>query len=135
MVGLVQLLVDWLLFVLLSFLAFPVVLANVSGRVSGALLGFWLNGKITFRTATEGKLNKTNLIRFIVLWFATTIVSTVVVYFADAWQGLYLAWLIKPVIDGTLALCGFIVSRCWVYRSGDRFQDTGVSKNGSRKVR
>lgn len=115
-VGLIQLLADWLVFILLSFFAVPVIVANIVGRMIGALLGFWLNGKVTFRASTEGNLDKTYLLRFVMLWMVTAAISTLAVGVADAFNGLYLAWLVKPMVDGILALCGFLVSRHWVYK-------------------
>ena len=48
LIGLLQWLVDWGVMVALSRLGMAVAGANLAGRVGGALLGFWLNGSITF---------------------------------------------------------------------------------------
>ena len=48
LIGGVQWLVDWGVLVLLSHWGMAVEPANVAGRVAGALLGYWLNGKLTF---------------------------------------------------------------------------------------
>jgi putative flippase GtrA len=48
LIGGLQWLVDWGVMVALSHLGLRIGVANVAGRVSGALLGFWLNGRITF---------------------------------------------------------------------------------------
>jgi hypothetical protein len=37
-------------------------------------------------------------------------------HFIDATAGLKSAWLAKPLVDLTLGLTGFLVSRHWVYR-------------------
>ncbi|MDR1529062.1 MAG: GtrA family protein [Burkholderiales bacterium] len=115
-IGLIQLLFDWLTFVALSWFGVPVYMANIIGRIVGALLGFWLNGKLTFHILTGGMLSGKSLTRFLVLWILTTIISTLAVGFADSLKGLYLAWLIKPIIDTLLAVCGFLISKYWVYR-------------------
>ena len=47
-IGLVQWLVEYGLMVVLSRWVMPVEPANVIGRLAGAVLGFWLNGKWTF---------------------------------------------------------------------------------------
>lgn len=47
-IGALQLLVDWALFVALTALGVAAAPANLASRVGGALLGFWLNGRVTF---------------------------------------------------------------------------------------
>ena len=48
LIGIAQWLLDWGVMVGLSHAGMLVEPANVAGRISGALLGFWLNGRITF---------------------------------------------------------------------------------------
>jgi putative flippase GtrA len=114
-IGLVQLFVDWLVFVILSGAGMAVIPANVAGRISGAVLGFWLNGRITF--AGEGTaVGRRQLARFLVMWSITTVVSTASVELLDAWFGLRWAWLGKPVVDLLLSALQFALSRYWIYR-------------------
>src|SRR5690606_31852583 len=47
-IGGVQWLVDWGVMVALSHFGMAVGPANVVGRIAGALLGYWANGKLTF---------------------------------------------------------------------------------------
>ncbi|MCL2297857.1 MAG: GtrA family protein [Proteobacteria bacterium] len=114
--GLIQLVVDWLCFVALTWFGMGTVSANLIGRVSGALLGFWLNGKHTFGITTQGKLRPAHLARFIVMWGFTAAASTAAVTLADSVEGLYFAWLVKPFFDALLAVFGFLLSKFWVYR-------------------
>lgn len=114
-IGVVQLLVDWATFVALSALGLAVVPANLCGRVGGALLGFWLNGRYTFASA-ETAVGRRQFARFLVMWVLTTIVSTWGVAHVDRLVGLHWAWLAKPVIDLGLAALQFVLSRHWVYR-------------------
>src|SRR5690606_16053821 len=65
LVGGVQVLLDWLVFVLVSALGVPAFAANVCGRVAGASLGFWLNGLVTFRGAEQRALVGRPLRRFL----------------------------------------------------------------------
>ena len=64
MIGGVQWLVDWGVMVGLSHLGMPVEPANIAGRISGALLGYWANGRFTF-AGDEHQLGRTQLQRFI----------------------------------------------------------------------
>ncbi|MDR0247109.1 MAG: GtrA family protein [Burkholderiales bacterium] len=114
--GLVQLVVDWLCFVALTWFGMGAVPANLIGRVSGALLGFWLNGKHTFGVTTQGRLRPAHLVRFVVMWCLTAAASTVAVTLAAGAEGLYFAWLVKPFFDALLAVFGFLLSKYWVYR-------------------
>lgn len=114
-VGLVQLLVDWAMFVGLSALGMAVEPANVAGRISGAMLGFWLNGRFTF-AGEDTALGHRQLVRFVLMWLLTTMISTWAVGHIDDTVGLRWAWLAKPAIDLALSLMGFTLSRHWVYR-------------------
>lgn len=116
-VGLLQILVDWAVFVGLTHLGVPVVPSNISGRVSGALLGFSLNGIFTFgRPDGVIFLGRIHFLRFLTTWVATTIVSTACVTLLHRLDGLHAAWLGKPMIDAALAGAGFLASKYWIYK-------------------
>lgn len=114
-IGGLQWLVDWGVMVALSHLGLRIGVANVAGRVSGALLGFWLNGRITF-TGDEHTIGRRQLLRFVVMWLVMTALSTVAIEAIDGLLGRKWAWLGKPLIELTLGLIGFVGSRQWVYR-------------------
>jgi len=115
-VGLVQIALDWLCFVILTALGLPPGPANVCGRVAGASAGFWLNGKWTFRDPEKAPLSTRALARFVVSWTATTAISTLIVLLVSEGHGLHWAWVIKPIADAALAAAGFAVSKFWIYR-------------------
>jgi|SRR5690606_34883534 len=114
-IGGVQWLLDWGVTVLLSHLGLRIGVANVAGRISGALIGFWLNGKVTF-TGDEHALGRRQLLRFIMMWLVTTLLSTVAIEAIDDVLGLRWAWLAKPLVELCLGLAGFLVAKHWVYR-------------------
>ncbi len=114
-VGAIQWLVDWGVMVGLTHLGMAVEPANVSGRVAGALLGYWLNGKLTF-AGEDTQVGRTQLQRFVLMWLCTTAVSTWAMGSIDDWFGLKWAWLAKPGVEVTLGAVGFVLSRHWVYR-------------------
>lgn len=107
--------VDWAVMVALSQAGMPVRQANVVGRVCGALLGFWMNGKITF-AGEHTVVGRVQLQRFVVVWIITTILSTWAIGQVDDVLGLKWAWLAKPLVELALAAIGFTLSRHWVYR-------------------
>jgi len=115
-IGLVQLLLDWLVFVGSTALGLPVAPANVVGRLAGMLLGFWLNGRYTFAAAGQQRLGWKRFARFLLLWMLLTAASTLLVTAADHALGLQYAWLAKPLVEGGLALVSFILLRHVVYR-------------------
>lgn len=114
-IGLLQLGVDWAVFVALSALGMAVEPANVLGRISGAALGFWLNGRFTFGGA-DSALGRRQFARFAVMWIFTTFFGTWAVSHVEQSVGLGWAWLAKPIIDLGLAAVGFLLSRHWIYR-------------------
>lgn len=115
-VGGLQLAVDWICFVALTAAGLPTVSANMSGRVFGALLGFWLNGVLTFRSPGGGRLGWVRFGRFMLSWTAMSVLSTLAVYAIHQGIGLRWAWLLKPAVDVVLAGFGFLASRYWIYR-------------------
>ena len=115
LIGGVQWLVDWGVLVGLSHWGMAIEPANVAGRIAGALLGYWLNGKLTF-AGDETAIGRTQLLRFVLMWLGTTTVSTWSLGAIDNLAGLKWAWLAKPGVEAVLGVVGFLLSRHWVYR-------------------
>lgn len=115
-VGVVQLALDWLIFVTLTALGAPVAGANIVGRATAAGLGFWLNGKWTFGKSGGSPLGIEHFGRYLILWLSMALLSTFVVMMATRMEGVHVAWLIKPIVDLFLAAIGFVVSKYWIYR-------------------
>ncbi|OOG66467.1 hypothetical protein B0E46_02215 [Rhodanobacter sp. B04] len=109
-------LVDWGVFVLLSASGVDTPIANVAGRVVGALLGFVANGHITFGSAGSARLGMHRFGRFVLLWLVMTLLSTFLVSEVATHLSLRLAWLGKPMVEAVLAAASFFISRHWVYR-------------------
>lgn len=115
-IGLLQIGVDWLIYVLLTSVGVAVVPANLVGRVCGAALGFTLNGVFTFRGAEGARLGWPRLLKFLVSWGLMTLLSTLAMAWTNAEFGLGTSWVLKPMVDFALAVAGFLVSRYWIYR-------------------
>lgn len=116
LVGGLQLLIDWLLFVALSALGMPVVAANVTARASAALIGFWLNGRYTFAHGGQPRLGGRRLLRFVLVWIGLTLLSTWLIRGLSLQLGLQLTWIAKPVVEAGLAALSFLLARHWIYR-------------------
>lgn len=116
MVGACLILADWGVFVLLTALGMPTVPANVASRAVGALLGFWANGHVTFGERDAPRLGLHRFVRYVFLWIAMTVVSSLLVALVADELALEMAWLVKPVVEASLAVASFLLSRHWVYR-------------------
>ena len=114
-IGGIQWLVDWGVMVALSHFGMRVEPANIAGRISGALLGYWLNGKLTF-AGEDTAIGRTQLQRFVMMWLCTTAISTWSMGAIDDYLGLKWAWLAKPGVELVLGVIGFLLSRHWVYK-------------------
>jgi putative flippase GtrA len=115
-IGLVQIGVDWLTFIGLTQLGLPTGTANITGRIVGAALGFWLNGHFTFARGSVRPLRSRHAIKFIASWTLTTLLSTGAVMLAAHTKGLHMAWVVKPLADLALAAIGFAASKYWIYK-------------------
>lgn len=115
LIGILQWLLDWAVMVGLSHLGLGIPLANVIGRISGALLGYWLNGRVTF-AGDEHHMGRKQFARFLLMWMCFTLLSTVALQNIDLYVGRGWAWLSKPLVELVLGACGFLLSRHWIYR-------------------
>lgn len=114
LVGGAQLLLDWSVMVGLSALGVDLSVANIVGRAAGASLGFWGNGRLTFAGGRDTRTRQG--VRFVVLWLALTLLSTVAVNAVAHYGSDAEAWLLKPLIEATLSLISFFSCRHWVFR-------------------
>lgn len=114
-IGGLQWLVDWGVTVWLSHLGMLIEPANITGRVSGAMLGYWLNGKFTF-AGEDTAVGRVQLQRFALMWLCTTAASTLAMDRIDDVLGRESAWLAKPLVELSLGIVAFLLSRHWIYR-------------------
>lgn len=114
--GLMQLLLDWLVFVAATAAGLPPVPGNLLGRGSGALLGFWLNGRYTFPRDDGRRHGWRHFARFLALWLLMTAASSGLLAWTTDTLGLQMAWLAKPLVEGGLAVLNFFLLRHVVYR-------------------
>lgn len=116
LMGGLQLVLDSAVTIGLSRAGIALGLANVIGRVCGAMLGFWLNGRFTFRRAGS-RLGRAELVRFLIAWLLLTAASTLGLGLIASSLSLQTAWFAKPLVEAILAVASFFISRHWVYRA------------------
>jgi putative flippase GtrA len=115
-VGLAQLALDSAAYIALTALGVPVPAGNLAGRIAGACLGFWLNGRFTFANGGPARLDRRHLLRFLLAWAVLTALSTLALAQVAQAVGLQGSWIAKPVVELVLAALSFFVWRNWVYR-------------------
>ena len=114
--GITQLLLDWALFVALSAMGVPTMIANPISRCCVVGFGFWLHGVYTFAGDGTRRAGWREFSRFLPSWIALTLVGTLALgAIAGSW-GLHASWLAKPFIEAALAVVSFFVLRGWVFR-------------------
>ncbi|WDM68188.1 MULTISPECIES: GtrA family protein [Xanthomonas] len=116
LIGALQLAVDCGIFIAGTAAGLPAVPANLLGRIGGAALGFWLNGRFTFARQDGARLGWQRFRRFAVMWLILTLISTWLVSATVELVGLRQAWLAKPLVEGGLAVVSFFLGRQVVYR-------------------
>jgi len=114
LIGGMQWLLDWAVMVALSHFGLAVEFANIAGRISGASIGFWLNGRITF-AGEDTAVGHRQFMRFAMMWVLMTLLSTWAIGAIDEHVGLRWAWIAKPGVELILGTAGFVLSRHWVY--------------------
>jgi putative flippase GtrA len=114
-VGAIQVVIDSTTYIVLTQLGMATPPANICGRCAGALLGFWLNGRVTFARNEQPHL-RLRFIRYLILWLVLTAISTTALVTIANYGGLARTWWCKPLIEIVLGLTSFLLSRHWVYR-------------------
>lgn len=114
-IGGLQWLLDCSLMMALSHSLLPVAQANIAGRLAGAALGFWLNGRYTFGSVGN-TLGGRQLARFALLWLTLTLIGSLLLDALEQHYSLTTAWLAKPLLEAGFATIGFVLSRYWIYR-------------------
>ena len=114
--GFAQLGIDWITFVALTFTGLPVPVANVASRLTAALAGYFLNGKVTFNSPTQPRLTRKAFGRYLLLWAVLTALSTALIFVIESRSDLAVARLAKPLVEGFLAAISFVAMKFWVYR-------------------
>lgn len=114
LVGLMQVVIDLLVFVLLTALGLEIGVANVVARLSGAALGYALNGMLTFSGDAGRVISVGSGIRFLAAWVSMTAVGTLSLIGLNTLQ-IAAPWLMKLLVEANLAVVSFIVMRTWVY--------------------
>lgn len=113
LVGGIQFMLDIALFVMLTHSGMASLYANLIARFSAALLGFLLNGKLTFR---QSRLTGTQWWKYMLVWVFLTGLSTGAVVPVGRMAGLEMAWLMKALIEVLLAMLSFMLMRRWVFK-------------------
>ena len=114
--GVAQLLFDWSVFSLTYAALGDTTPSNILGRISGACLGFWINGRFTFAATNKPRLGSAQFSKFLIVWIALTAVSTIALYNAErnmSWANIY---VLKAFIEAMLAVISFTISKWWIYR-------------------
>ena len=112
-VGGLQFAFDAGLFILLTYLGMVPSWTNLLTRFSAAMLGFLLNGKLTFR---QSRLTREQLFRYVLLWISLTLLSTGAVVTIGHVGGIRAAWGAKISVEILLAVLSYVLMRRWVFR-------------------
>ena len=115
LVGALQVAIDSGVYIALTTLGLATPPSNICGRIAGALLGFWLNGRVTFAHHAQPRL-RLRLLRYLILWVTLTAISTLALTMIGAHAGLRQTWWAKPLIETALGMTSFLICRHWVYR-------------------
>ena len=116
-IGAAQLALDTAVFIGLTAAGVPVVWGNLAGRVAGACLGFWLNGRYTFADPQgTSRMQRRNMLRFVVAWVLMTAFTGLLLDWVADTFSLQGSWLAKPLVEIATAGISFVVWRQWVYR-------------------
>lgn len=111
-VGLSVYAIDYSVFAaLLAFSPASLVVANILGRLAGALAGYVLHGRYTFPGEHR---HAAALPRYVLLLLANLCASSLLLLGAAAWLPLP-TLIARLAVDALVIAASFLVSRAWVY--------------------
>jgi len=102
-----------------SGFAATLVAANLIARAAGAFTAFELNHRWTFAAGREQRRRGQSLLRYLMLWLASMMVSTGLLAFIVTWLRLppgLPELFAKAAVEAFILFGNFLVSRAWVFR-------------------
>lgn len=115
LVGAIIVALDYLVFYAMLFLAPSAYLvANLAGKVAGALLGFFLHRHFTFAWQQRDEAPR-QFISYSILLTGNLIMSSALLWLMI--ENLHInAFFARLATDGVVITTSFVLSRLWVYR-------------------
>ncbi|BEB08670.1 GtrA family protein [Escherichia coli] len=114
--GVIQFGLDTIIFTFLTSVGLSVVLANVFSRGLAACVGYYINGRYTFRK----KVDRYVFLKFVVYWSGMTLLSTLLIYMIEYFllstSSIKLMALTKVVVEIFLFFISFLIAKIWVYK-------------------
>jgi putative flippase GtrA len=123
--GITQFGIDCSLFAILVHFQVDLKFANVLTRFCAALVGFVLNGLFTFQNRNKTNIRLLALIRYVTLWVALTVTSTLLLMASRHFFGQNLLSITKVFVEAFLACVSFLVMKLWVYGHADDHSHSG----------
>lgn len=114
-VGVCQLFLDLLLFLLLQNFGVAIAIANTISRFCAAVAGYYLNKQFTFSVGHISGYSM--MLRYWSFWIFMTFLSSVLILSLDKLMSTTLpTGLGKLVVELVLFLISFLISKFWVYK-------------------
>ncbi|WBM72088.1 GtrA family protein [Buttiauxella sp. WJP83] len=114
--GVIQFAIDSSLYTVLSYVGVGVTLSNVSSRALAASVGYYINGRLTFKRSMNGRV----LFKFVIYWAGMTVISTVLLYLCkvifNSQNSVFLTAVSKVCVEIVLFFISFIIAKLWVYK-------------------
>lgn len=117
--GAVQYLLDLIVFALMYVMTGDLVIGNMCGRLSGTVVGFFINRRFTFQAAEGPLLHGGTVLRYCTTWLGATALSTACLKGIELWLSAenYLVMLFaKGVVEIGMFFVGFFALKRWVFR-------------------
>ncbi len=92
-------------------------IANVTSRGTTALVGYWLNGKMTFKTEGRNRIHLMGFQRFLMVWLLMTLISTFLIglmvsHYQLSWE---VAIAVKLIVEVVLVVFNFLLQKRYVF--------------------
>jgi putative flippase GtrA len=117
-VGIAVYLFDYFVFFILLSISFELyLLANIAGRISGALLGFFLHRKWTFKSDNYLLNRNSQFLIYTILLGFNLIFSSVLLYLAERNIHFLDIRYSRIIIDFIIISSSFLISKLFIFRA------------------
>lgn len=93
------------------------LLANILGKVSGALLGFYLHRKWTFKKGNYRFNSHSQFIKYIVLFGFNIVFSSILLFVAESYSYILDIRISRILIDVLIITTAFLVSKLLIFKT------------------